>query len=316
MTALGLRPYQRGDEPPPGSVPVTVVVLTLNEAVNIGRCLESLRWADQVVVLDSGSADGTVALAQSLGADVVTAPWRGYGAQRELALRLEIVRHDWVYFVDADEWVSGQLAAEIAGVLADPRHDAYAHRFRLVFQGRWIRHCGWYGGAWIVRLMRRSRCRFGADAVGERVQLSGSIGRLTADIVDEDLKGLASWLHKHVRYAELEAARRRGRPPFAARWKAVFSPGPGNGQPLLRAIAKELVFPLLPARGAMLFLYMYVLRRGFADGRQGLLFCQYHAWLQLTISALGREGAIEPAGAAGEPAAAGPRAGRRAPRGW
>ena len=121
MTRLGLRPYQAGDDPPPGSVPVSVVVLTLNEEPNIRRCLASVAWADQVVVVDSGSADGTVPVARSLGAEVVEQPWLGFSAQREYALRLPLLRHDWVYFVDADEWVSPQLAAEIAAQLADPR---------------------------------------------------------------------------------------------------------------------------------------------------------------------------------------------------
>ena len=114
MTRLGLQPYRAGDDPPPGSVPLSVVVLTLNEEPNIRRCLASVAWADQVVVVDSGSADRTVPLAQAAGAEVVEQPWLGFSAQRECSLRLPLLRHDWVYFVDADEWVSPQLAAEIA----------------------------------------------------------------------------------------------------------------------------------------------------------------------------------------------------------
>ena len=111
MTKLGLRPYGAGDDPPPGSVPVSVVVLTRDEEVNIGRCLASVAWADQVMVVDSGSTDATVPIARSLGADVVEQPWLGFSGQREFALRFPDLRHDWVYFVDADEWVSPQLAA-------------------------------------------------------------------------------------------------------------------------------------------------------------------------------------------------------------
>ena len=106
MTKLNLRPYRGGDDPPPGSVPVSVVVLTLNEEPNIRRCLASVGWADQVVVVDSGSTDGTVAAAKSMGAEVVEQPWLGFSAQRDYALRMPLIRHDWVYFVDADEWVS------------------------------------------------------------------------------------------------------------------------------------------------------------------------------------------------------------------
>ncbi|MGH3202264.1 MAG: glycosyltransferase, partial [Streptosporangiaceae bacterium] len=112
MTRLGLRPYRVGDDPEPGSVPVSVVVLAQDEEPNIRRCLASLAWASQVVVVDSGSADATMPIARSLGAEVVQQPWLGFSAQREFALRLPELRHDWVYFVDADEWVSPQLATE------------------------------------------------------------------------------------------------------------------------------------------------------------------------------------------------------------
>ena len=211
MTRLGLRPYQAGDDPPPDSVPVSVVILTLNEEPNIRRCLASVAWADQVMVVDSGSADRTVPLARAAGAEVVDQPWLGFSAQREYALRLPLLRHDWVYFVDADEWVSPQLATEIAMKLADPQCAGFAHRLRLVFMGTWIRHCGWYPGSWVVRLVDRRYTKYDGSLVGERACVDGRVGRLDNDIVDEDRKGLAAWLHKHVRYAELECEPRQRR---------------------------------------------------------------------------------------------------------
>src|SRR5258708_2317250 len=145
MTRLGLRPYQAGgDQPAAGTVPVSVVVLTRDEEPNIRRCLASVAWADQVVVVDSGSVDDTVPIARALGAEELEQPWLGFSAQREYALRHEVLRHDWVYFVDADEWVSPQLACEIAGRLRAPSCSAFAHRRRLAFQGTCIRHCAWY----------------------------------------------------------------------------------------------------------------------------------------------------------------------------
>jgi glycosyltransferase involved in cell wall biosynthesis len=119
------------------------VVLTSDEEMNIARCLRSVAWADQVVVVDSGSADNKVPIARSLGADVMEQAWLGFSGQREFAVRLPEIRHDWVYFVDADEWVSPQLAAEVAARLRSPRPAAYSHRLRLVFLGTWIRHCSW-----------------------------------------------------------------------------------------------------------------------------------------------------------------------------
>jgi glycosyltransferase involved in cell wall biosynthesis len=287
MTKLGLRQYQASDHPALRSVPVSVVVLASNEEENIRRCLASVAWADQVIVVDSGSADNTVPIAISLGADVVEQPWLGFSAQREFALRLPDLRHDWVYFVDADEWVSPQLASEIAGQLRAPSCAGFAHRLRLVFQGTWIRHCGWYRGSWVVRLVDRRYAKFDGSPVGERVCVDGPVHRLRYDIVDEDQKGLASWLHKHVRYAQLEAQRRNmPSTTLPQRIRALRSRDTTETRPLVRAILKELVFPSIPAKPAALFIYMYVIRLGLLDGRAGLLFCFYHAWYETNVAAM------------------------------
>ena len=286
MTKLGLRPYGVGDDPPPGSVPVSVVVLTRDEEVDVGRCLTSVAWADQVMVVDSGSTDATVAIAHSLGAGVVEQPWLGFSGQREFALRFPDLRHDWIYFVDADEWVSPQLAAEIAAQLVAPACVAYAQRFRLVFQDTWIRHCGWYGGSWIVRLVDRRYTKFDGSLVGERVRVDGPTRRLANDLVDDDHKGLATWLHKHVGYAQLEA-RHRGKPvPPLDRLRRVLSRDSTDTRPLTRTIAKDVIFPCLPAKPLALFVYMFVIRLGMLDGRAGLRFCFFHAWYEATVAAL------------------------------
>jgi glycosyltransferase involved in cell wall biosynthesis len=290
MTGLGLRPYQVGDDPLPGSVPVSVVVLTLNEEPNIRRCLASVAWADQVVVVDSGSTDGTVSVARSLGPEVLDQSWLGFSAQREYALRLPLLRHDWVYFVDADEWVSPQLATEIAGRLANPRCAAFTQRFRLVFLGTWIRHCGWYRGSWIVRLVDRRYAKYDGNQVGERPCVDGRVGRLASDIVDDDRKGLAAWLRKHVRYAELESERRRGVASLRERLRTLRESG--SSRPMVRSVLKELVFPSVPVKPAALFFYMYIVRLGFLDGVAGLRFCFYHAWFEMSVASLRAEARV------------------------
>ena len=299
-----LRPYRSGDWPPPASVPVSVIVLTRDEAVNIAHCLASAAWAEQVLVVDSGSVDDTVARACKAGAEVVVERWRGFGPQREYALRLPQLRHDWVYILDADEWVSPELAAEIAERLAADRdYAAYRQRWRLIFQGRWIRHCGWYRGSSTIRLMNRYACRYPNDAYSERPLIAGNVGVLHNDVVDEDRKGLARWLTKHIGYAELEAQRRGVSMSAADRWRAFRSIRPTDIRPLPRAIAKDLVFPLIPARPLAMFLYMYVLRLGFLDGVTGLRFCLFHAWYQLTIEAMQRpEATPAPTSSASAPA--------------
>jgi len=288
MTKLGMQPYRAGDDPAPRCVPVSVVVLTRDEEPNIRRCLASVAWADQVVVIDACSADHTVPIARSLGAEVVEQAWLGFSGQREFALRLPLLRHDWVFFVDADEWVSphlaGEIAGEIAGAMRAPTCAAFALRFRLVFQGTWIRHCGWYGGSWIVRLVDRRYTKFDVSLVGERVNVDGPVRRLRHDIVDEDHKGLAAWLHKHVRYAQLEA-RRRGQPmPLAQRLRTLQSRA--DTRPMIRAVLKDVVFPAVPAKPAALFIYMYIVRLGIFDGQAGLRFCFFHAWHEACVNAL------------------------------
>jgi glycosyltransferase involved in cell wall biosynthesis len=286
MTKLDLRPYRIGDQPAEGSVPVSVVVLTRDEEPNIRRCLASVAWADQVLVVDSGSTDATVTITDSLGIEVVHQSWLGYSAQREYALRLNLLRHDWVYFVDADQWISPELAAEIAEGLRDSSCAAFSHRLRLVFQARWIRHCGWYSASRNVQLMDRRYAKYDGSLVGERVCVDGAVHRLHNDIVDEDRKGLAAWLHKHVRYAQLEAQRRGSRPSLPSRLRALRSRERNNVKPLVRVVLKDVLFPSIPAKPVALFIYMYIVRLGLLDGKAGLRFCFYHAWYEASVTAL------------------------------
>lgn len=284
-------------DPPSGSVPVTTIILAKDEGVNITRATRSVGWCRQVVVVDSGSTDSTPDLAQAAGAQVLTEPWRGYSAQREWAMRQPAIAHDWVFFLDADEWVSVDLATEIARRITplasaaseragDGAPAAFSMRRRLVFAGHWIAHCGWYTNSWQARLLHRRRCHFDPKVTyGERATVTGPVARLAADLVDEDQKGIAAWLRKHVDYAELEARRRAGNGAgLAARLRAARC----TSRPIGRTIAKEVIFPLVPAKPVVLFCYMYLLRAGWRDGSAGLVFCFYHAWYELTVGMLHR----------------------------
>jgi glycosyltransferase involved in cell wall biosynthesis len=290
VTKLRLGPYGAGDDPAERSVPVSVIILTRDEEPNIRRCLASVAWADQVVVVDSGSTDDTVPVARSLGAEVVEQSWLGFSGQREFSLRLPMLKHDWVYFVDADQWVSAQLASEIATKLQSPACAAFVHRFRLVFQGTWIRHCGWYNGSWNVQLLDRRYAKYDGSLVGERVRVDGPVDRLRNDIVDDDLKGVAAWLIKHVHYAQLETQRRDQAAPLPKRIRALRSRS--DIRPLSRAVLKDVVFPSVPAKPVALFIYMYLIRLGLLDGRAGLRFCFFQAWFQVSVNALSADRAV------------------------
>ncbi|MGF7234721.1 MAG: glycosyltransferase family 2 protein [Frankia sp.] len=268
-----------------GGVAVTAVILAKDESANIGRAISSVWWCSQVVVVDSGSTDGTPERAEALGATVLRERWRGFPAQREWMLRHPVVANDWIYFLDADEWIPPDLAAEIAERLGEPGVQAYRQRRRLVFMGRWIAHCGWYRGSWQVKLMdRRSASYADAETYGERATIDGRIGTLRFDVVDDDAKGLAAWLHKHIGYAELEAERRRNASGARSVMIALAtSRAARRGRPVARTVAKEVVFPVLPAKAFVKFFYMFVLRGGWRDGRPGLAFCFFHAWHEFTV---------------------------------
>jgi glycosyltransferase involved in cell wall biosynthesis len=268
------------NEPPARSVPVTALVLMKDEAVNIARCIASLGWCQQVLCIDSGSTDGTVGIARASGAEVVETSWRGFGAQREWALRHDLVRNEWVYFVDADEWVSAALASEIDLVVAAPEHAVYVQRLRLIFLGRWISRAGWYGNSWVARLALKSDASCGTAEFGERVfPMTGSIGKLSNDIVDEDLKGLGSWIAKHAGYVQLAASQR-----LDARHAERAAT-----MPLTRWIMKQKLFPLVPCKPLALWVYMYILRGGFMLGREGFVFCAMHGIFEFQTGQLVRE---------------------------
>ncbi|WP_250281195.1 MULTISPECIES: glycosyltransferase family 2 protein [unclassified Frankia] len=275
--------------PPPGSVPVTAIILARDERRDIARAVRSAGWCAQVVVVDSGSTDGTPQIARELGATVWEQPWRGFAGQREWAMRQPGVQHDWVYFLDADEWVPVALAAEIAERLGREDCAAYTHRRRFFFLGRWIAHCGWYANSWQARLLDRRSASFAtAEEFSERPSVNGTILPLEHDVIDQDSKGLACWLHKHITYAELEARRRGTSSGPLRQLRRVLGPDRAtSSRPLSRAIARDVVLPLLPCKMVVTFVYMYVFRSGWRDGWQGLAFCLHRAWHEKMIRLLG-----------------------------
>ncbi len=226
---------------------LSVVVITRNEAANIDACLASVDFADEIVVLDSGSTDETVERARARNAKVeVRADWPGYGPQRRRAQAL--AGGDWILMIDADERVTPELAAAIrAAVQRDDRDRAYAlPRLSWCF-GRYIRHGGWYPD-YVVRLYPRARGRYDDALVHEKVVLDDgiSVGRLEGDLLHFTYDSLRHYLEKSAHYAEAWADQRE-----RAGKRASLSQG------------------VVHALGC--FVRMYLLRGGFLDGRAGLL---------------------------------------------
>jgi glycosyltransferase involved in cell wall biosynthesis len=229
---------------------LSAIIIAKNEAAHIADCLDGLAFCDERVVLDGGSADDTVALAQSHGARVVTAPdWQGFGPQKNLALSQ--AAGDWVLSIDADERVSPALAAEILKAVGDGRVDGYEMPRRSSFCGRPMRHSGWYPD-YVLRLFRRGKARFSDDAVHERVICDGPVARLNEPLLHYPVSRIEDALSRMDRYSSL-------------------------GAEMLVASGRRVSFMSGIVHGLWTFLRTYFFRAGFLDGREGFLLAVANA---------------------------------------
>ena len=182
---------------------ISATIITYNEERNLPRAIESLRCADEIVVVDSGSSDRTVEIAAKLGARVIESPWPGYAKQKNVAA--ESAQYDWILSIDADESLSEALEGEIWRLKkTGPRFDAYTMPRLAQYLGRWIRHSGWYPDR-KVRLYNRQKARWTGDYVHESVQVSGSLGHLESNLLHFTCESLSEHLRTMDRYTTLAA---------------------------------------------------------------------------------------------------------------
>ncbi|MBS3934788.1 MAG: glycosyltransferase family 2 protein, partial [Sulfuritalea sp.] len=182
--------------------PLSAVIIARDAATQLPECLASLSFCDEVLVVDSGSTDGTPELARRTGARVIETHWRGFGPQKQFAL--EQAAHHWVLCVDADERVTPELARAIAAVPPAPGFTAYRFARRNRFMGRYLRHGEGYPD-WSLRLFDRRHARWSADAVHERVLTEGPVGTLAGDLLHDSAESLERYLEKQNRYSTLAA---------------------------------------------------------------------------------------------------------------
>ena len=230
---------------------LSVILITHNEAGNIAACLASVAFADEWIVVDSGSTDGTVDIARGMGATVVAAPdWPGFGVQKNRALAL--ATGAFVFSIDADERVTPELAASIRQVLASGTIEPGYELSRLSnFCGQWMRHGDWYPDR-VLRLFKREAGRFSNDLVHERLIVEGRVGRLAGELLHHSMPTLEGALDKMNRYSSGRAADK------------VAAGGKGGLGPAL-------------SHGLWAFLRCYILHRGFLDGRLGFVLAVYVA---------------------------------------
>jgi glycosyltransferase involved in cell wall biosynthesis len=224
-------------------VPLSVVLITQNAAAQLPECLASVAFADELLVVDSASTDGTAEVAARFGARVIAKEWMGFGRQKQFAA--DQAANDWVLSLDADERVSPQLAASIVRALERPASPVYRMARRNRFMGRWLSHGEGYPD-WSARLYDRGRARWSDDAVHEKLVYAVSPGTLEGDLLHESAEDLGRYLEKQNRYTLLAARELHASGRRAGALQLALSP-------LLR------------------FLKFYLLRLGFLDGVPGLV---------------------------------------------
>ncbi len=268
-----------------------MVIPTRDEAVHIRRAIGSALALGRVVVVDSGSTDETRRLATEMGAEVVEHAWEGYAGQKNWALAQIKNRFDWVLFLDADEWIPDELAAKIRRAVEGSEAGFHLPR-RNVFEGRVLRHAWWYPD-YQLRLFRLGQGQFEDRLVHEHVIVDGPVGFLDSPLMHENLKGLDAFIHRHVRYADLEARE-------MLKTRSGGAQGQRAGRllgswPERRRFIKTRIWYRMPFRPAVRFLWMFVIKRGFLDGRPGLVYCQliaaYEAMIDARLLELERTGA-------------------------
>lgn len=269
---------------PGAALSISTLILTLNEEVNIGACLDSLSWCDDVVVLDSGSTDRTVSVARERGARIVSRPFDNYAGQRNFGLASIDYRHHWVLMVDADERVPTDLAVEMRQAVAAADDDVAQFQFRRRdwLLGRWIRHSSGYP-TWFGRLGRRGRVSV-RRPINEEYHAVGRVLSLSSHLDHHPFnKGFDEWIAKHNRYSTMEARlfEQRSAQPLTG---SVFARDPV----LRRKAIKDRVYRL-PGRPLLMFLALYLLRGGILEGRAGLTFCLLRAWYEFMIDCKRRE---------------------------
>lgn len=250
---------------------VSVLLLTFNEEVNLPRCLDALAFCDDVVAVDSGSSDATLAICEVRGVRVLSRPFDTFAGQRNFGLDNAVFRNEWVLHLDADEVVTPEFQVALDALVPPPGVLGWRVPSKLMLYGRWLRRAGMYP-TYQVRLGHRDDMRFVQVGHGQREALPPEkVATFPEHYLHYNFsQGLPAWLRKHVRYAEDEAAERFAtpsgpRPSFAAALRA--------GRTERRRMLKELAGGLPPIMRPLLrFFYVYLWRGGILEGRAGLLY--------------------------------------------
>jgi len=264
---------------------IEVIIPVKNEELNLPYAIASVKdWADRIWVVDCGSTDNTCQIAKDAGAEVVVQSWLGYAKQKNWALDNLDIQADWILFLDADEAILPTLRDEMLKVSMQPvdevRESAFNVNRYFIFLRKRIRFCGYYP-SWNVRFFKFGKARYEDREVHEHMVVDGETGQLKGDMEHWDRRGLGPYIAKHNHYSTLDA--KEILKQSKSRHETIDASIFGTTQQRHRWI-KRYVYPRLPARWLLRFLWMYILRFGFLDGRTGLRFCLFISSYELLIS--------------------------------
>ena len=265
-------------------VPVSILIPIKNEASNLPRCLAAVAWADEIFVVDSQSTDGSQEIAERHGAKVVQFEFNGtWPKKKNWALENIPFRHEWVFILDADEVMPPEAEAEFRAIVTDANHAVagYWINRRFMFMGKWLRHA--YYPNWNLRLFKHRLGRHekltdvdtqsGDNEVHEHVVVQGETGRLRSEMDHHAFPSVAVFVEKHNRYSNWEARVALDRYLHGGA-KHLQKGGVGFRRKL------KQWSQMLPFRGLQRFLYVYIVQRGFLDGRAGFYFARLHAFYE------------------------------------
>lgn len=256
---------------------ITVIVLTKNEENNIEKCISSAKQiAQRILIVDCGSTDRTVSLAQKNGAEVFYHEWTGHANQFNWALDNCNIQTKWIFRLDADERISPNLAEEIERKLSSTSAkgvDGYEMRWRVYFMNKWIKHGGTHK-PYFLRLFRYGRGRVENKLMDEHIIVNGNVQKLNGDLIHYDYKGLDAWLNKHIWYSQLEFQMYSTQRNLA---------GGNEKQKKKRGFYYQL--PLF-LRARIYYWYRYYGQLGFLDGKEGKIFIYLQAyWFRFLVDA-------------------------------
>ena len=269
-------------------LPVSVVVLARNEAANIVRCLNSVAWCAERVVLDDGSTDETVSLAEKCGARVVSHRFTTFASQRNFALEHANLQHEWVLHLDADECGTEQLRTALAAALATTAPEIVGFRMcrRTMFFGRWLKYSDGFP-VWIMRLVRRGKAQFVDSGHGEVPvpPVDGALETLAEPFIHYPFsRGLTDWFQRHNSYASREAQWE-----FDSQQTSLTDQSPVGTDAASRRRRLRNFGRRLPCRALLRFCYQFVWKWGFLDGHPGFMFCTLMAIYEQMIVLKRRE---------------------------